>query len=999
MEPESRNRISDLYHAALERAPEERSAFLKEACSGNDALREEVESLLCYELASSRFLEQPAAVVAAGVVGEASMVNRQLGPYTIVGPLGAGGMGEVYRAHDSKLGRDVAIKILPSRFTADPERCARFAREARLLGTLNHPHIGAIYGLEESEGRTALVLELVEGPTLAARLKSGPLPLAEALTIARQVAEALEAAHKKGIVHRDLKPGNIVLQGASDVAGVSARELRAKVLDFGLAKAIDSEADADGGHSSGSVTSTADGRIFGTPAYMSPEQGRGLPVDKRTDIWALGCVLYEMLAGRRPFDGTTPADTVARVLEHEPDWSAIPAATPENIRKLLRRCLEKDPSHRLRDIGDARLDLEDAAAPRPSMSAAWPPVPWRAPRRALLAGAGLLVLAALFWVPLRRSQPEPPAQVSRLTFDEGLQTDPALAPDGRFVAYASDRAGNFDLYAQPVSGGNPVRVTEHPAHDWQPDWSGSDQIVFRSERDGGALYVVGPTGGHERRVAPFGERPLWSPDGTKILFGRLPSLMLYTVGLDGAPPRSCDQCYGGLYGWFGDANHIATLSTGPNPQHQPLFRVIELESGAVEAWTTTPAVASAFRRLGLVFGRTTLAFDPNGRAFYFSGSSGGTSVVWKLDIDPNTRSLTGGPHRVATMAEDTAGVTIARATGAIAFAAAARIPRIAWYSLDPSGRRITGPPEAMTSRELPPSEADITLDGSRLVFSVRRPGGPTAELRIKLLSERVERPLRVSDVTRGEQRQQPRFSSDGKHVVFRYVHPGSGQPREGHPLLRPQQLRLLDVDTNEESELTTTAPRLVTPGGFSPDGRFVVASVDRALRQDVRSMSIALLPIAAAPKAESQMKIVTTHEGQSGLLQPVMAPNGRWIAFEVQGHTARIAVLGSTDALWSEPQQERSWRYLDPLAMYGPRWSVDGRLLYFISMHGGLANVWAVDFDPVSGDVGKPFQVTKFNGQGEQMPLALGMSAVARGGLAVRTVRPTGGIWLLDRPR
>ncbi len=225
--------ISDLYHRALGLAPEERAAFLVEASNGDDALREEVESLLDYEPASARLLERPAVAAAAAATGATSMIDRQIGPYTILAPLGAGGMGEVYRARDSKLGRDVAIKILPSHFTADPERRSRFAREARTLATLNHPHIGAIYGLEEADGVSALVLELVEGQTLADRLERGPLPLAQALTIARQVAEALDAAHEKGIVHRDLKPANIVLQGAPD--RLSA-DVRAKVLDFGLAK-------------------------------------------------------------------------------------------------------------------------------------------------------------------------------------------------------------------------------------------------------------------------------------------------------------------------------------------------------------------------------------------------------------------------------------------------------------------------------------------------------------------------------------------------------------------------------------------------------------------------------------------------------------------------------------------------------------------------------------------------------------------------------------------
>ena len=363
MEPDRRrSQISDLYHAAMDWSPADRDAFLREACGQDEALRQEIESLLQFESRSAGFLESPAAVIAGALAGtpdRSAMVGRRLGPYSIVAPLGAGGMGEVYRARDSKLGRDVAIKILPLHFTADPERRARFAREARTLATLNHPHIGAIYGLEESDGMTALVLELVEGPTLADRLERGPLPVPDALAIARQIAEALEAAHEKGIVHRDLKPANIVLQGALDRL---SNDVQAKVLDFGLAKpmAVDLAAGPTG-PASRSFGGTADGRILGTPAYMSPEQARGLPVDKRTDIWGFGCVLFEMLTGRRAFDGDTVTDTLARILDHEPDWNALPTDTPVPIRKLLERCLRKDPKRRLHDIADALIELEDSS--------------------------------------------------------------------------------------------------------------------------------------------------------------------------------------------------------------------------------------------------------------------------------------------------------------------------------------------------------------------------------------------------------------------------------------------------------------------------------------------------------------------------------------------------------------------------------------------------------------------------------------------------------------
>src|SRR6267378_5348983 len=266
--------------------------------------------------------------------------GTRLGPYEIQAPLGAGGMGEVYRARDTKLGRDVAIKILPEVFTSNPERLARFEREARMLAALNHPHIGAIYGVEDAESVHALVLELVEGDTLGERLRRGPLPLTDALAIARQIAEALESAHERGIIHRDLKPANVKITPDGTV----------KVLDFGLAKAASYDGVGFDLEQSPTITvgATSAGAILGTAAYMSPEQARGKVVDKRTDIWAFGCVLYELLTGKQAFEGESVTETLAAVLKAEPDWTLLPATTPPSIRVLLRRCLQKDVTRRLR---------------------------------------------------------------------------------------------------------------------------------------------------------------------------------------------------------------------------------------------------------------------------------------------------------------------------------------------------------------------------------------------------------------------------------------------------------------------------------------------------------------------------------------------------------------------------------------------------------------------------------------------------------------------------
>ena len=632
------------------------------------------------------------------------------------------------------------------------------------------------------------------------------------------------------------------------------------------------------------------------------------------------------------------------MLEREPDWAALPSATPDTVRKLLRRCVVKDSSHRLRDIRDVRLELEDAATARESTPFAVQAPPSRLRLRpVLLTTLGVLILSTVLWLSLWSDLPLKPATVAqagpvRLTFDEGLQTDPTLSPDGRFLAYSSNNEKNFDIYTQPVAGGKAVPVTNHPAHDWQPDWSVKDQIVFRSERDGGGLYVVAaPTGGHEQRVASFGHVPQWSPDGTRILFRRWPSAEIYVVSPDREPQRVCVPCSDTAFGWRDD-QHFSLLSTGPGPQFEPRLQVLDLVSGAPTDWIASPAVLTSFRESGvLVETGGPVVWAPHARAVYFIGRSRGVASVWKLDVDPDTHSVTGGPHRVTpALADDTTGIAVARTTGSMAFSVSTRIPQVRTFPLDSSGRRIAGAPGVLTSSATESNYPDMTPDGKRIVFTVRRPGGlQGSELKLRTLSEPGDRTLLVSDTVRGEARTTPHISADSRHVVFRYVPPESLRAgRSGGPR-GVQQLRVLDLETNEESELTRMTVGVVLPNGWSRDGRSVVVTLDRRrLPEEAKGMAIGLLPVAAAPNAESQIQIITTSVGD--LWQPSMSPDGRWLAFRVGSNTdpRQIAVVGSKDGQWTEPQDERSWRYLESdgaAARDKPCWSVDGRMLYYVS--------------------------------------------------------------------
>jgi serine/threonine protein kinase len=373
--------------------------------------------------------------------------GTRLGSYEVLAPIGSGGMGEVYQAHDTNLGRNVAIKVLPETFAHDPERLSRFQREAKMLASLNHHNIATIHGLEHSNGTHYLVMELVSGETLADRIKrDGAVPIEEALKIGIQIAEALEAAHEKSIIHRDLKPANVKV----------TPEGKVKVLDFGLAKAFagDSGLDLSNGPTL-TAMGTEEGKILGTPAYMSPEQARGKPVDKRADIWAFGCVLYELLSGRSPFRGETVTDTIAAVLEREPDWQALPTPTPAKIRDLLRRCLQKDKSLRLRDAGDARIEIQEALTepseglPASLVGTQRTSTKGRGFRNwmwlGLAAVVGAVIGAGAFWQFSRHeeSAPQPLVQFVSLPANESLReygsSSVALSPDGAAVAYSEPR--------------------------------------------------------------------------------------------------------------------------------------------------------------------------------------------------------------------------------------------------------------------------------------------------------------------------------------------------------------------------------------------------------------------------------------------------------------------------------------------------------------------------------------------------------------------------------
>ena len=489
MSPERWKEIERVYQRSVELPPEGRRQFLAESC-GDVEIRREVESLLAQQGNAPSFIEQRGLDVARDMMTAnpaGVLVGRTIGHYEVRAFIAAGGMGEVYRARDSRLGRDVAVKVLPHRFSEDIEQLRRSEREAKLLASLNHPNIAAIYDLEESDGIRCLVLEFVEGQTLAERLKRGRLPLGEALEISRQIAIALEAAHEQAIVHRDLKPGNIMIVASSAV----------KVLDFGIAKMLEPQTETDGPTNIDSA-----GVVLGTPSYMSPEQARGNPMDKRADIWAFGCVLYELLTGRQAFQGGSVTDTLAAVLTADPDWNRLPEDTPVGIRRLIERCLRKDRNRRLQTIADARIEIEEARA-EPSKDQSV--LPARSRRRESMAWAlvGLLAVSISAALVLGRFHALAEAPEMRLEITTPPTDYPysfSISPDGRQLAFTATRDGRSALWIRPLDS-----ATAQP--------------------------VPGTEGARNNRI----DSPFWSPDSRSLAF--FADSNLKRIDIDGGSPR------------------------------------------------------------------------------------------------------------------------------------------------------------------------------------------------------------------------------------------------------------------------------------------------------------------------------------------------------------------------------------------------------------------------------------------------------------------------------
>jgi Tol biopolymer transport system component len=608
------------------------------------------------------------------------VIGDRIGPYEIIATLGSGGMGEVYRARDTKLGRDVALKILPSGSGSDPDQIVRFEREARLLAALNHPNIATLYGVEESGTMTALVMEVVDGDTLAERLARGPLPIPQVIAIARQLTDALDAAHDRGIIHRDLKPANVKITPAGIV----------KVLDFGLAKleigAVSVDYLQGAQHLSHSPTvlssGTRAGAIVGTAPYMSPEQARGLPVDKRADVWAFGCVLYEMLTGRRAFERDTVADVLVAILERDPDWSALPEHTPSSLRRLLRRCMEKEPRRRLRDMADARLEIDEASDPGET----------RVATSAFRAARDL--------------------EFQRITDFVGLSKSPVVSPDGKMVAFVAVVGGWQQLWIRLLAGGTLLQLTRDETHHQFPRWTpDSNTLIYytpgASRLEEGTIFEMSALGGWPRPVtAALGGADI-SHDGERLALVRATDnqLMLVTVARDGSNLEQVALLPAALYSsvrWSPDDRWIAFQRTDYSTGFEVALEMVAVRSGERREITRDSALNG-------------FSWLPDSAGFVYSSSRGST-MLYPPVCNLRTIARDDSGDRALTFGDDSYIDPDAHSTGSLVVSRVRMRSDIWKFPIAGSPAENTRNATRITRQSGQVQTPSVSPDGTRVVY-------------------------------------------------------------------------------------------------------------------------------------------------------------------------------------------------------------------------------------------------------------------------------------------
>jgi serine/threonine protein kinase len=819
------------------------------------------------------------------------MIGTKLAHYEITSHLGTGGMGEVYQATDSRLGRSVAIKLLPEAFMRDHDRAARFEREARVLASLNHPHIAAIYGLEESGGRKFLVMELVGGKTLAERIQRGPIPLDEALGFAKQIAEALEAAHEKGIIHRDLKPGNIMIAPSGEV----------KVLDFGLAKVRQTEGDgASLSDLPTMITVAGPGTILGTAAYMSPEQAKGNDADRTADVWAFGCVLYEMLTGRTVFQGETVGEILAGVLKTEPDWRQLPAETPEGIRRLLRRCLQKNPRLRFRDIGDVRIEIEEiqnGSSGTPTAKQHWTPL-----ALTTLTLVSLFFGAAIVWI-WRTAPSVSLASEMRLDIVTPPTPDPvslAISPDGQKIVFVAIVEGQWRLWLRSLTSGSarPLAGTDRGESPfWSPDNRSigffADGKLKRIDIDGGSILPLA--------ISSSGVGGTWNRDGV-ILFNPSSIDPIFRVSEKGGvsiPVTRLEPAQ--------QAHHFPQFL--PDGQHF-IYRV----EGTPDVRGVYVANLDGTETRRLLDGDSKAVYADSGQLLFVQ-----QGTLFAKNFDPVHLALTGNPIKVAEhVASSLIGPALSvSAAGPIVYRTGSAAPLRQFVMFDRSGKELQKIGKSDYDRPVNPS---ISPNGVSVAFN--RIFDNNNDIWLLELDRDVPNRFTTDPAIESN----PIWSPDGTRIVFNsrrtgvldlYVKPVNGEPG------------------SEQRILSTSQAKLATD--WSPDGRYILyESLDPKMSNDIW-----VLPMDANGKPGAQRAIIQTDSDERA---GQFSPDGKWIAYE-SNESGQFEI-------YVKPFPGPGGRS-ESISTNGgaqPRWGHDGKELFYIAMDGKLMAV-KIKLDPAAQTV------------------------------------------------
>jgi serine/threonine protein kinase len=809
MNAELWKRIDELLDAALDLPPADREAFLEARCGDDDKLRQEVLSLLKAQDHAGTFMAGSAMRVAAkalaqttSVTGKTLSINQEVGPYKIEGLLGSGGMGEVYLAVDAKLGRKVALKILPPQFVADTERISRFEREARVLSSLNHPNLITIYEVAEFDGRHLIAMEFVDGKTLT-ELASAGLKLKEVLSIAAQVAEALVAAHQAGIIHRDIKPDNIMVRADGYV----------KVLDFGLAKMPDTPKTT-----AEIAVQTQAGVVMGTLAYMSPEQATGGPLDQRADIWSLGVVLYELVTGAAPFRQEVRLATVNAILNSEPDpVRNSNSALPAELDHIIGKALEKDRELRYQTASDFRADLRRLLRAIDSSASGSTEriivTRKRKSQRPIWIAAGLLLLIAgsLASWRLLRTNPNAPdwsrATHQQLTDQPGTEFFPSLSPDGKSFVYASKQNGNLDLFLQRVGGKNPTNLTkDSKADDTQPTFSpDGERIAFRSEREPSGIYVMEATGENLRRVTDNGFHPSWSPDGKEIVYstaGRdLPDVRnvkastLWVVNVGSGATRLLAKEDAMQPAWSPHGSRIAYWFMAPSAGRGDIATI---PSGGGNPVIVTHDASTNWNPV----------WAPDGKSLYYASDRSGNMSFWRVAIDETTGNVLSEPEAVATPSKFSRHLNFSHDGKRMIYVQTDNQSNIQGAEFDANTEKIIGEPFWITRGDRQVARPELSADGKQ--FVMRLPRRTQDDIVVVSRDGTTWR-----DLTNDKYFDRyPRWSPDGKRVAFTSDRTGT------------YEIWTIDADGTNLRQVTFNSKSDTSFPVWSPDGKQLVCRIN-----------------------------------------------------------------------------------------------------------------------------------------------------------------------------